>query len=72
VIYENLESDQKEQDSMIPVFTSKDYGMIASINQTTSGESQWLVVLGLFKKFSISNLNFRAKWDAFFDEIYPS
>ena len=41
---------------MIPVFTSKDYGMIASINQTTSGESQWLVVLGLFKKFSISNM----------------
>ncbi|CAG5085549.1 Oidioi.mRNA.OKI2018_I69.PAR.g10923.t1.cds [Oikopleura dioica] len=47
VIYENLESaDQNGEDSMIPVFTSKDYGMIASINQITSGDSQWLVVLG--------------------------
>jgi hypothetical protein len=34
---------------MIPVFTSKDYGMIAAINQTTSGDSQWLVVLGFLK-----------------------
>ena len=49
MIYENLESDQNDQDSMIPVFTSKDYGMIAAINQTTSGDSQWLVVLGFLE-----------------------